>query len=112
MSKVLLRNYKLTYKKYMDKKIDDVTLEVSKVTPEVVIPEKVEKVQYDINFLLEQKKRIEQDRENTLARNAEELAKRDAELAEVNDLIARAESVGIVTKPVEKPVEPLLEETP
>lgn len=79
-----------------DIKIDEKTVEISKVTPEVVIPEKVERVKYDIDFLISQKEKIGVDRDGTIERNKQELAKRDAELAEINSLIKRAKDVGII----------------
>ena len=67
------------------KKIDEFTIEVTK---EVV---KIQVQKYDINFLLSQKKAIEED----LAKFTEA---RQAELSEVNVLIAECEKLGIKPK--------------
>lgn len=72
-------------------KVDEFTIEVTKE----VVQTRVQK--YDYNFLLHQKKCIEEDR-------AKYLEQRDKELEEVNALIAECEKLGI--KPiVEKEVD-------
>jgi len=73
------------------KKIDEFTIEVTKETVQTVVQK------YDINFLLSQKKAIEED----LAKFTEA---RQAELSEVNALIAECEKLGIKAKEVEKDV--------
>jgi len=58
-----------------------------------VIDVKTESVEnvYNLNFLLEQKKTI-------TAQKIREMAQRDKELAEVDDLIAKCKELGIVEK--------------
>ena len=67
------------------KKIDDFTIEVTKETVHTDVKK------YDYNFLLSQKKAIEADKEkyNKL---------RDAELEEINTLIAECDKIGIKPK--------------
>lgn len=67
----------------MDKKINNRTIEIQKVTPE-----KKETIQYDIDFLKKQEAQL-------IEVMASEQAARQAELDEVRDLIARAEVLGI-----------------
>jgi hypothetical protein len=71
-------------------KIDETTIQVSKE-----IPVSVDVAKYDLNFLLAQKKAIESD----LAKYTND---RNAELAEVNMLIAECEKLGIKPKVVEE----------
>lgn len=63
-----------TYKKV----VDEVSIEVTKVTPEEtiteVIPEKVEVVQYKREFLDEQKINVAKDLADLLVKHTEELA--------------------------------------
>lgn len=61
-----------------------------------VVREKIEasEVSYSLNYLLEQKKAIE-------AQKAREIAQRDAELKEVDDLIAKCNELGIKEAPEE-----------
>lgn len=68
------------------KKVDDFTIEVTKE-----IPAKADVRKYNYNFLLAQKKAIEADL-------AKFTAARQAELAEVNALIAECEKLGIKAK--------------
>ena len=74
------------------KKIDEFTIEVTKE-----IPAKADVKKYDYNFLLSQKKAIENDL-------AKFVAARQAELTEVNALITECEKLGIKPKPEEKEV--------
>lgn len=69
----------------MDIKINETTMEIQKTVEETKI------VQYDIEFLYEQKKTIQEqkDRDNV---------QRDLELNEIDDLISRAEKLGITIK--------------
>lgn len=71
-------------------KVDDYTLQVT-----TIIPAKTETRKYDYKYLLDQKAAIEND----LARYT---AERQAELAEVNALIAECERRGIKQKPEPK----------
>jgi len=70
------------------KKIDDYTLQVTRVIPAQEIAQK-----YNYNFLLHQKEAIEKDL-------AGYTADRQAELDEVNVLIAECEKLGIKLRPV------------
>lgn len=72
-------------------KVDEFTIQVTKETVQTVVQK------YDYNFLLSQKKAIEEDR-------AKYLEQRDKELAEVNALIAECERIGIKPKAEEKDV--------
>jgi len=72
------------------KKIDDYTLQVTRVVPAQEIAQK-----YDYNFLLHQKESIEKD----LARYT---AERQAELDEVNTLIVECEKLGIKPRSVDE----------
>jgi len=72
------------------KKIDDYTLQVTRVVPAQEIAQK-----YDYNFLLHQKEAIEKD----LARYT---AERQAELDEVNTLIVECEKLGIKPRSVDE----------
>jgi len=74
------------------KKIDEFTIEVTKEIPAKAVAQR-----YDYSFLLSQKKAIEED----LAKFTEA---GQAELAEVNALIAECEKLGIKAKEVEKDV--------
>jgi len=57
------------------------------ISIERTVPQIVETVHYDYDFLLSQKTKIEAD-----------LARVQAELDEVNDLLAQADSLGVVSK--------------
>lgn len=70
------------------KKIDNSIIEVTKTIPEI---KKVSKYSYD--FLLEQKKQIQLQKD----KYDEE---RDTELAEVDAHIAECEKLGLVKKPI------------
>jgi len=72
------------------KKIDDYTLQVTRVVPAQEIAQK-----YVYNFLLHQKEAIEKD----LARYT---AERQAELDEVNTLIVECEKLGIKPRSVDE----------
>jgi len=72
------------------KKIDDYTLQVTRVVPAQEIAQK-----YDYNFLLHQKESIEKD----LARYTSE---RQAELNEINGLLAECEKLGIKPRSVDE----------
>lgn len=87
-------------------KINDNTIDVVKVEPETVVPEKTKTVRYDYDFLLEQRERIQKDYDETVARHAVELTTRQAELDEVNSLISTCEEMGMKSnKPVEEVIE-------
>lgn len=77
------------------KKIDDKTIEVTKTIPETVIPAKEEKHQYNIQFLLDQKERVYQDYDNNVAKCEAEIATRQAEKDEVDELLSEAKKLGI-----------------
>ena len=64
-------------------KIDDHTIEVTKIVPETNIS-----VRYNYDFLLKQRDtiQVQKDRDN---------AQRDKELAEVNELLAECAKVGV-----------------
>ena len=80
----------------------NVTL-VEKITP--AVPEKKETVELDYSFLLKQREQIQSDYD----RDAQTLATRQAELDQINDLIAKAEAMGAEElKP--EPIEPVLKE--
>lgn len=80
-----------TYTKTTDGKI-----EVSTTIPEEIIPSRVEKKQYDISFLKEQKIQLENDLANIVARHSSELAVAQANLTEVNNLLLEAGKLGVV----------------
>jgi len=86
----------------MDRKISDTTIEIEKVVPQVV-----ETVKYEYSALIAQ-------REAILEHKRRDNETRDAEIAEVDDLIARCESLGLKAEPVEKLtiVEEPIPETP
>jgi len=89
------------------RKIDESTIELSKVIPQEVIPEKTEKDQYSFGFLVEQKRALEIDLANTVTRHTGELAIAEANLAEVVNLLAECAKLGIdgvKPEPEEKPV--------
>lgn len=87
-------------------KVDDSTIDVVKVEPEIVVPQKTKTVRYDYDFLLEQRERIQKDYDETVARHAIEIATRVSELNEVNSLIATCEEMGLKSnKPVEEVIE-------
>lgn len=69
-------------------KVDDNTIEVTKQAP---IPDPVVQ-KYDYNFLLTQRDAIQAQKDAFDAA-------RDDELAEVNDLIAQADALGVVATP-------------
>ena len=72
-------------------KIDEQTVRITKTIPEQVIAEKVEVQEYDIKFLILQREQIQKDYD----RDAATLALRQAELDEVDALIAQAKEVGV-----------------
>jgi len=72
------------------KKIDEFTIEVTKEIPAKAVAQR-----YDYSFLLSQKKAIEEDL-------SKYTAARQAELSEVNALIAECEKFGIKAKEGEK----------
>ncbi len=72
-------------------KIDEFTIQVTKETVQTAV------LKYDYNFLIAQKKAIEEDR-------AKYIELRDKELEEVNALIAECEKLGIKPK-VEKEID-------
>ena len=72
-------------------KVDKNTIEVKETIPQEIIPAKVEITKYKYEFLLEQRIRIQADYD----RDAATLALRQAELDEINLLIAEAEKLGI-----------------
>jgi hypothetical protein len=81
-------------------KTEDNKLEVIETTPEEVIPEKQEIKEYDIAFLKEQKTKIYLDYDNTVARHASELALRQAEKDEIDQLLLEAGKLGIGVKEI------------
>jgi len=90
------------------RKIDANTIEVSKVIPQEVIPEKTEKSEYDFDFLVEQKRAVEIDLANTVERHARELAVAEANLAQVVKILADCAKLGIngvKAEPEEEPEE-------
>jgi hypothetical protein len=76
-------------------KTEDNKLEVVETIPQEIIPEKQETKQYDISFLKEQKIRIYEDYDNTVAKHATELATRQAEKDEIDQLLVEADKLGI-----------------
>ena len=66
-----------------DKKIDSKTIEVQKVT--------VKNIRYDIDFLYDQKKAIQAQKER-------DNMQRDNEIDEIDDLISRSKALGIDVK--------------
>ncbi len=79
-------------------KSEDGELEVTKAIPEEIIPAKEEVKTYDYDFLVKQKVQVEQDLENIVTRHATELAVAQANVDEVNLLLAEANKLGIVEK--------------
>ena len=79
-------------------KSEDGELEVTKSIPEEIIPAKEEFKTYDYDFLIKQKVQVEQDLENIVTRHATELAVAQANVDEVNLLLAEANKLGIVEK--------------
>ncbi len=75
-------------------KIDDNTMQVTKVekAPAVVV------INYDYDFLLAQRAKI-------IADANDYVAKRTVELQDVDDLIAQANALGIVSKIMSEPLE-------
>jgi hypothetical protein len=73
--------------------MDAIKVDNSNISVEKITPEKREMVVYNYDFLLKQREAIQaqKDRDNAL---------RDAELAEVNMLIQKAEELGIKPAPV------------
>lgn len=69
----------------VDIKLNDTTIQIEKT-----IPAETSTVTYDIKFLLDQQKNIQAQKDT-------DNANRDAELAEVADLIARSKTLGIET---------------
>lgn len=95
-----------TYKKV----INETSIEVTKTTPEEikteVIPEKVEVVQYKLDFLKEQKVRVEKDLVDLTERHkkeltdlkdrqAKEIETAQANIDEVNEFLLESEKLGI-----------------
>jgi hypothetical protein len=72
-------------------KVDEQTIRVTKTIPEQIIAEKVEERTYDIEYLVKQREQIQKDYD----RDAATLALRQAELDEVDALIAQAKEVGV-----------------
>lgn len=81
------------------KKISEFEIEIAK-TPEVI--DAVKNV-YERGFIESQIVRITKDKEDYVT-------KRDAEIAECNQILAEMDKLNIVIKPVEEVVEPQLEE--
>ena len=79
-------------------KNEDGKLKVTKAIPQEIIPAKEELKQYDYGFLVKQKVQVEQDLENIVTRHATELAVAQANVDEVNLLLAEANKLGIVEK--------------
>lgn len=60
----------------------------TKISVEKVIPEKIEIIEYDYDFLLRQRDAIQ-------AQKDEQMTQRDAELAEIDELLSGADKLGI-----------------
>lgn len=76
-------------------KINNQTIEFTKVIPEEVIPARQEVVQYDYEFLVKQKENIEQDLENLATRQAKEVETLEASLTEVEFLLSECAKLGV-----------------
>lgn len=77
------------------RKINESTIEFSKVIPQEIVPEKMEKVEYDFNFLVNQKKVLENALRNVIARHVREVEEGEANLAEVTNLLEECARLGI-----------------
>ncbi len=77
-------------------KIDSKTIAVTKTTAQEIIKGEIKVVQYDLNFLIEQKKAVEQDLANVISRHAQELAMAQANVTEVNGLLEQANKLLVV----------------
>ena len=85
------------------KKIGENTIRSTETTPEVITPAAVKDVDYNYDFLIEQRKQIQKDYD----RDAATLALRQAELDKVNELITECEKLGITSAEVKpEPIEP------
>jgi len=91
-------DYKLTNKVMETIKIDEKTIEVTKTIPQEIIPVKTEIKQYKIDFLKEQKIRVEADLKSVVTRHAKELEVAQESVNEVNTLILEAGKLGIIAK--------------
>ena len=77
------------------KKIDESTIEFSKVIPQEIIVEKTEKVKYDYDFLVTQKVAVETDLANLVAQHAIEIEVAEDNIAEVVSLLAECAKLGV-----------------
>ena len=75
------------------KKIDTNTIRSTETTPEVITPAVVKDVDYNYDFLIEQRIQIQKDYD----RDAATLVLRQAELDKINTLITEAEKLGITS---------------
>ena len=89
-------------------KIDEQTIEKVETIPQEIIPAEVKTTQYDISFLKEQKIRVEEDLANIVARHSKELEIAQANVDEVNQLLAEADKLGIIE--IVKVEEPIIDE--
>ena len=76
-------------------KIDESTIEFTKVIPQEIIPTKSEKVRYEFTFLVTQKVAVETDLANLVARHAKEIEVAEANVAEVVKLLAECAKLGV-----------------
>jgi hypothetical protein len=79
----------------MATKISDTTIEMEKVTPEVITPAKIEKVQYDRDFIENQIKAITAQRDGMIAEKESLIRLKEAELAECESILAEMDKLGI-----------------
>ena len=76
-------------------KIDESTIEFSKVIPQEIIPAQTEKVTYNFDFLVTQKKAVEADLVSIISRHAKEIEVAEANVAEVVTLLAECAKLGV-----------------
>lgn len=89
-------------------KIDESTIQFSKIIPQEIIPEKTEKITYDFDFLVRQKVAVESDLVSVVSRHAKELEVAEANVAEVVNLLAECAKVGVDGVKTESVAEPLV----
>lgn len=77
------------------RKIDDKTIEETKIIPEKVVPAVEEKKTFDIEFLKAQKENVYKDYDNNVAKCEAEINTRQAEKNEVDRLLNEADKLGI-----------------
>ena len=76
-------------------KIDVDTIEATTLILPKTTPGRTEIVQYDIGFLREQKVRVDGDLVSITARHAQEIADAQANVAEIDTLLAECAKLGI-----------------